>query len=106
MGQNEELSIPVISIIGNALRVKLKDMPSDPSSLPIPKFWQTAAWSHATSEMSLGSIQSWFWFGWCWFSPSSLEMHQSKYLMHSGHLRLNIWLADEGLRTNHARFHK
>lgn len=60
----------------------------------------------ATSKMSLGSIQNWFWFGWCWFSSSSLEMHWSKYLMHSGHLWLNIWLSDEHLCTNHARFHK
>lgn len=32
MGQNEELLIPVTSIIGNVL--KLKEMPSDPSPLP------------------------------------------------------------------------
>lgn len=38
--------------------VKLKDMPSDPSPLPFPDFWQTAGWSCATSEMSSGLIQN------------------------------------------------
>ena len=88
-------------------RVKRKDVPSDPS--PASPSTPVSGKLLAGPVLLLKCCCTRFEVLLCWVFPSVLEIHQSKYLMRSGLLWIwlsNVWLSDEYLCTNRARFYK